>query len=148
MGVESTTSGADSRTPCDRLAITSSMHTGEQLGPYEILSPLGAGGMGEVYRAHDKRLGRDVALKILPAEVANDPARRERFEREARALAALNHPNIIAIYDVGEGYIVGELVDGRTLSGDKLSLRQILDIAIQMRPVWQQLMTRASCIAI
>src|SRR5580692_2865179 len=90
-----------------------------RLGPYEILAPLGAGGMGEVYRARDTRLGREVALKILPPEVAEDPSRRQRFEQEARAVAALNHPNIVAIYDVGaEGsvsYIVSELVDGEPL---------------------------------
>src|SRR5882757_6248423 len=93
---------------------------GTHLGPYEIVAPLGAGGMGEVYRARDSRLGRDVALKILPVEVANDPSRRQRFELEARAVAALNHPNIVAIYDVGEGYIVSELVDGEPLRGGKL----------------------------
>src|ERR1039458_3827559 len=98
---------------------------GDQLGPYEILSPLGAGGMGEVYRARDKRLGRDVAVKILPPEVANDPLRRQRFEQEARAVAALNHPNIVAVYDVGEGYFVSELVDGPPLSSAKLGLRKI-----------------------
>jgi serine/threonine protein kinase len=71
--------------------------------------------MGEVYRARDTRLGRDVALKILPAELAHDQARRQRFEQEARAVAALNHPNIVAVYDVGENYFIEELVDGETL---------------------------------
>ena len=80
--------------------------SGDKLGPYEIVAPLGAGGMGEVYRARDTRLVRDVALKILSAEVANDPTRRQRFDLEARAVAALNHPNIVAVYDVGEGYII------------------------------------------
>jgi serine/threonine protein kinase len=70
---------------------------GDRLGPYEVLEPIGAGGMGEVYRARDTRLGRDVALKILPAGFANDPARRQRFELEARAVAALTHPNIVAV---------------------------------------------------
>src|SRR5436190_10951749 len=102
-----------------------------RLGPYEILTPLGAGGMGEVYRARDTRLGRDVALKILPADVANDPSRRQRFELEARAVTALNHPNIVAVYDVGENYIVSELVDGEPLRG-KFALRKILDIAVQI----------------
>src|SRR5262249_1976875 len=92
---------------------------GDKLGPYEILAPLGAGGMGEVYRARDTRLGRDVALKILPPEVAADPGRRQRFEQEARAVAALNHPNIVAIYDVAfdgrAAFIVSELVQGETL---------------------------------
>ena len=108
------------------------MSPGDQLGPYEVLSLLGAGGMGEVYRARDKRLGRDVALKILPAEVAQDPARRQRFELEARALAALNHPNIVAVYDVGENYIVSEVVDGPPLGGVKLGLRKTIEVAIQI----------------
>ncbi len=88
--------------------------------------------MGEVYRAHDTRLGRDVALKILPSEVANDPVRRSRFEQEARAVAALNHPNIVAVYDVGDGYMVSELVDGESLRGAKFGLRKTLDIAAQI----------------
>ena len=108
------------------------LSAGTRLGPYEILAPLGAGGMGEVYRARDTRLGREVALKILPAEMANDPSRRQRFELEARAVAALNHPNIVAVYDVGEGYIVSELVDGESLRGKKFALRKTLDIAVQL----------------
>ena len=92
---------------------------GTRLGPYEILSPLGAGGMGEVYRARDTRLGREVALKVLPEALAQDPDRLSRFEREARAASALNHPNIVTIHEIGsEGetpYIAMELVDGRTL---------------------------------
>jgi eukaryotic-like serine/threonine-protein kinase len=102
------------------------------LGPYEILAPLGAGGMGEVYRARDTRLGREVALKILPAEMADDASRRQRFEQEARAVAALNHPNIVAIHDVGDGYIITELVDGESLRGAKFGLRKALDIAVQI----------------
>ncbi len=105
---------------------------GTRLGPYEVLAPLGVGGMGEVYRAHDTRLARDVALKILPPEVAGDPSRRARFEREARAVAALSHPNIVAVYDVGEGYMVSELVEGETLRGAKFGLRKTLDIAGQI----------------
>jgi hypothetical protein len=88
--------------------------------------------MGEVYRAHDTRLGRDVALKILPPEVAGDSSRRARFEQEARALAALNHSNIVAVYDVGDGYMVSELVDGETLRGTKFGLRKTLEIAAQI----------------
>jgi len=88
--------------------------------------------MGEVYRARDTRLGRDVALKILPSDVANDLPRRQRFEMEARAVAALNHPNIVAVYDVGEGYIVSELVDGEPLRNAKLALRKTLDVAAQI----------------
>jgi serine/threonine protein kinase/WD40 repeat protein len=109
---------------------------GTQLGPYEIMAPLGAGGMGEVYRARDSRLGRDVALKILPAEVANDASRRQRFELEARAVAALSHPNVVAVHDVGTEngvfYIVSELVDGESLRSVKFGLRKTLDIAVQI----------------
>ncbi|MGB6546945.1 MAG: serine/threonine-protein kinase, partial [Candidatus Acidiferrales bacterium] len=93
---------------------------GTKLGPYEIVAPLGAGGMGEVYRARDTRLDREVAIKILPAHLSSEPQRRERFEREARAVSALNHPHICALYDVGrEGdtdYLVMELVEGETLA--------------------------------
>jgi eukaryotic-like serine/threonine-protein kinase len=88
--------------------------------------------MGEVYRARDPRLGRDVALKILPADVATDPSRRQRFETEARAVAALNHPNIVAVYDVGEGFIVSELVEGEPLGGARFGLRKTLEIAAQI----------------
>jgi len=93
--------------------------TGTRFGPYEILAPLGAGGMGEVYRARDTRLGREVAVKVLPEEFASDPERRARFEKEARVLAALNHRNVVAIYDVGEAdgrmFLVSELLVGATL---------------------------------
>jgi len=92
---------------------------GTRLGPYDILAPLGAGGMGEVYRARDSRLGRDVAIKVLPASFASDPDRLRRFELEARATGMLNHPNILAVYDIGthEGapYLVTELLEGDTL---------------------------------
>src|SRR3970040_2073167 len=88
--------------------------------PYEILAPLGAGGMGEVYRARDKRLGRDVAIKVLPSSFAIDPERMVRFDREARLLAALNHPHIGAIHGVEEAEgvraLVLELVEGQTLA--------------------------------
>lgn len=93
-----------------------SVAAGSRLGPYEILAPLGAGSMGEVYRARDGRLGREVAIKVLPAELAGDAERLERFEREARAAAALNHPNILAVHDLGthEGapFLVCELLEG------------------------------------
>lgn len=109
---------------------------GHKLGPYEILAPIGAGGMGEVYRARDGRLGREVALKILPADVANVPSRRRRFELEARAVAALNHPNIVSIYDVGDeagfSFIVSELVDGEPLRAGKFGLRKTLDVGVQI----------------
>src|SRR5580700_10316850 len=97
------------------MALTS----GTKLGPYEIVAPLGAGGMGEVYRARDLRLGRDVALKILPESFARDADRLRRFEQEARAVAALNHPNILAVFDIGEQngspFIVSELLEGESL---------------------------------
>ena len=97
---------------------------GTRLGPYAIVSPVGCGGMGEVYRAHDSRLGRDVAIKVLPAEVSRDPERRQRFDREARAIAALNHPHICAVHDIGEqdglDYLVMELLDGESLA-DRLT---------------------------
>src|SRR5213083_610752 len=90
-----------------------------RLGPYEIVMPLGAGGMGEVYRARDTRLGREVAVKVLPEPFARDPDRLARFEREARAVAALSHPNILAIHDYGTDgavtYAVMELLEGETL---------------------------------
>ena len=92
---------------------------GTRYGVYEIVAPLGAGGMGEVYKARDPRLDRLVALKILPGDFANDATARERFEREARAASALNHPNILSVFDVGRDagaeYLVTELVDGTTL---------------------------------
>src|SRR6266498_4412310 len=93
--------------------------SGTKLGPYEILAPLGAGGMGEVYRARDTRLGRDVAVKVLPPSLSADGDRLHRFEQEACAASALNHPNILSIYDVGthEGspYVVAEMLEGQTL---------------------------------
>ena len=92
---------------------------GTRVGHYVIEAPLGAGGMGEVYRAHDPRLGRDVALKVLRAEVANDQTRLERFTREARAVAALNHPHIVTIYSTEEAdgvrFMTMELVEGQSL---------------------------------
>jgi len=84
---------------------------GVRLGPYEVLGPIGTGGMGEVWRARDGRLGREVALKLLPAELAADPDRLRRFEQEARATAALSHPNILAIFDVGSHDGVPYLVE-------------------------------------
>src|SRR6266852_5060044 len=92
---------------------------GTTLGAYQILAPIGSGGMGEVYQAHDTKLGRDVALKVLPEAFAHDPQRLSRFRREAKLLASLNHPNIAAIYgleeDAGRNYLVMELVPGETL---------------------------------
>src|SRR5215510_6005483 len=92
---------------------------GSHLGPYEIQSPIGAGGMGEVYKATDTRLNRTVAVKVLPDHVASDPDLKQRFEREAKALAALSHPNICPVYDVGRhngvDFLVMEYFDGETL---------------------------------
>jgi eukaryotic-like serine/threonine-protein kinase len=114
--------------------------SGTKLGPYEILAPLGAGGMGEVYRAKDPRLGRDVAIKVLPASFSADADRLRRFEQEARAAGILNHPNITAVYDIGQHdgapYVVQELLEGETLrsalSGGKLSQRKAIDWALQI----------------
>jgi serine/threonine protein kinase len=92
-----------------------SLSAGTKLGPYEIQSPLGAGGMGEVYRARDTRLDRTVAIKVLPQYLADTPEARQRFEREARAVSALNHPHICTLHDVGPNYLVMELVEGETL---------------------------------
>ena len=113
-----------------------SVAPGTRLGPYEIGSPLGAGGMGEVYRARDTKLGRDVALKVLPATFATDPERIARFRREAQVLASLNHPHIAAIYgfedSAGIHALVMELVEGPTLA-DRVALRAIpLDEALQL----------------
>jgi len=113
---------------------------GSKLGPYEVLAPLGAGGMGEVYRAKDARLGRDVALKVLPTDVARDADRRSRFEQESRAASALAHPNIVTVYDVGESdsmvWIAMELVEGRTvrdlLASGPLPARRALEIGTQV----------------
>jgi serine/threonine-protein kinase len=92
------------------------LSVGDKLGPYEVLAPLGAGGMGEVYRAKDTRLKRDVAVKVLPEAFARDPDRMARFTREAQMLASLNHPNIAAIYGVEERALVMELVEGPILA--------------------------------
>jgi len=112
--------------------------TGMQLGPYQILAPLGAGGMGEVYRARDTRLDREVAIKVLPDLLAKDVDRRARFEREARAVAALSHPNILAIHDYGSdtecSFAVMELLEGQSLRErllqGPLPWRKAVEIAI------------------
>src|SRR5436190_19584411 len=106
------------------------LSAGTRLGPYEILAPLGAGGMGEVYRARDPRVGREVAIKVS-AERFSD-----RFEREVRAVAALNHPNVCHVYDVGPNYLVMELLEGQTLrqhiGGKPLPLEELLELGIQI----------------
>jgi eukaryotic-like serine/threonine-protein kinase len=117
-----------------------SISSGTRLGPYEILAPIGAGGMGEVYRARDSRLERDVAIKVLPLDFSRDAERARRFEQEARAVAALNHPNILAIHDIGSHdggpYIVSELLDGQTvrepLVDGPLPVRKAVEYARQI----------------
>ena len=113
-----------------------SRDVGEQLGPYQILAPLGAGGMGEVYRARDTRLDRSVAIKVLPGHIAQREDARARFEREARAVASLNHPNICTLFDIGPNYMVMELIEGETLAAriekDALPLEQALTYATQI----------------
>jgi eukaryotic-like serine/threonine-protein kinase len=117
-----------------------SLTSGTKLGPYEIQSPLGAGGMGEVYRARDTRLGRDVALKILPESFVREGDRLHRFEQEARAVAALNHPNVLAIFDTGQEngspYLVSELLEGETLrtllDGGVLPQRKTIEYGVQI----------------
>src|SRR3954454_2423627 len=114
--------------------------SGTKLGPYEIQSLLGAGGMGEVYRAHDSRLDRTVAVKVLPASFSADRDRMQRFAQEARAAAALNHPNILSIFDIGDQqgslYVVSELLEGETLRerlrNGPVSIRKAIDYALQV----------------
>ena len=116
------------------------LSAGTKLGPYEIVAPIGAGGMGEVYKAKDTRLGREVAIKVLPAGLWADPDRLRRFEQEARAAGLLNHPNITTVYDVGEHqdapYVVQELLEGETLRSalarGSLSPREAIDYAVQI----------------
>src|SRR5213594_3196545 len=113
---------------------------GTKLGRYEIISQLGAGGMGEVYRARDEKLNRDVAIKVLPATLSQDADRLRRFEQEAQAAGALNHPNILSVYDVGthDGapYVVSELLEGETLrerlDGPPMPQRKAVDYAVQI----------------
>ena len=117
-----------------------SLEPGQKLGPYEILVALGAGGMGEVYRARDTRLDRDVAIKVLPAHLTADDTARQRLEREAKAVSALSHPNICTLYDVGHDgdvdYLVIEYLEGETLAQrlarEPLATHEMLDCAIQI----------------
>jgi serine/threonine protein kinase len=114
--------------------------SGTRLGPYEVTGPLGAGGMGEVYRARDPRLDRTVALKILPAVLSSDPVLKQRFEREAKAVSSLNHPHICVLHDVGSqdglDYLVMEYIDGETLAKrlekGPLPLEQVLKHGAQI----------------
>src|SRR5206468_8830314 len=114
--------------------------SGTKLGPYEIQCPLGAGGMGEVYRARDLRLGRDVAIKVLPAHLSADPELRQRMEREARAISSLNHPHICTLHDIGSqdsvNFLVMEYLEGQTLAArlakGPLPLDQIVNIGTEI----------------
>src|SRR5437773_10795734 len=122
------------------------LNAGTKLGPYEIVAPLGAGGMGEVYKARDTRLDRTVAIKVLPSALAMDPALRERFDREARVISSLSHPHICPLFDVGDhegtAFLVMELLDGETLEarlaqaqppkGPGLGVDEALRIAIHI----------------
>src|SRR6266511_3025099 len=117
-----------------------SIAAGTKLGRYEIRSKIGEGGMGEVYRAHDEKLNRDVAIKVLPAALSENSDRLHRFEQEAQAAGSLNHPNILAVYDVGTHesapYVVSEMLEGETLRGvlddGPLSTRKAIDCATQI----------------
>ena len=129
---------------------------GQTLGHYRVLEEIGSGGMGEVYRACDDRLGREVALKVLKPSLANDRDRLRRFEQEARAAAALNHPNIVAVYDIGmhngAPYIVSELLQGRLCgNGSSMALsrcaRRLIAVS-RSRRVWWPPTRSASCTAI
>jgi serine/threonine protein kinase len=125
---------------------SAALQPGHRLGPYEIVAPLGAGGMGRVYRARDPRIGRDVAVKVLPTDVADDSDRVRRFAQEAQAVGRLNHPNLLVVFDVGRvpdelpgagsPYLVTELVEGRTLreelTGQALGPAVSIDIARQL----------------
>jgi serine/threonine protein kinase len=114
--------------------------SGTKLGPYEIVSVLGAGGMGEVYRAHDTRLGRDVAIKVLPQHLRSNPDLKARFEREARTISSLNHPHICHLYDIGSqdgtDYLVMEYLDGEALDHHlqrgALPMKQVLECGVQI----------------
>jgi eukaryotic-like serine/threonine-protein kinase len=116
------------------------LSSGTRLGPYEILSALGAGGMGEVYKAHDKNLERPVALKVLPVHVTHDPQRLRRFRAEARAASSLNHPHILVVHDFGDfngrPFMVTEFVEGQTLrqriNADPITVRDAVDITTQV----------------
>src|SRR5260370_2993463 len=116
------------------------LNSGTRLGPFEIVTVLGAGGMGEVYRAKDTRLGRDVAIKILPSSISADPIAKQRFEREAKTISGLNHPNICVLHDVGSqdgvDYLVMECLEGQTLAArlkkGPLPFSEVLKISIEI----------------
>src|SRR6202142_4159221 len=131
------------------------LSSGTKLGPYEIQSLLGAGGMGEVYRASDARLDRTVAIKVLPSSFSADRDRMQRFAQEARAAAALNHPNILSIFDIGDEqgspYVVSELLEGETLRErlrtGSLSVRKAIEYGLQVHAGWRRRTKKALCIA-
>ena len=129
------------------------LSSGTKLGPYEIQSPLGAGGMGEVYRAKDTRLERTVAIKILPAHLSSDPLLKQRFEREAKAISSLNHPHICTLHDVGHqdgtDFLVMEYLEGETLAQrlnkGPLPLAELLKILLTYLTPWNRRTGQASC---
>jgi eukaryotic-like serine/threonine-protein kinase len=131
------------------------LQPGDRLGPYEIVAPLGAGGMGEVYRARDPRLDREVAVKVLPSAASQDRDRLQRFQHEARAASALDHPNILAVHDVGSHdgvpYLVCELLEGETLRhairGARLTTAKAVGYAAQVADGLAAAHERASPIA-
>src|SRR5438094_7099007 len=118
------------------IAGTMALNGGSRLGPYEILMPIGAGGMGEVYKAADTRLNRTVAIKVLPPHFSDNPEMKQRFEREAQTIASLNHPNICTLYDVGRqdgtDFLVMEYLDGETLTARLLRGPLPLDEALKV----------------
>ncbi len=140
------------------------LSSGTTLGPYEIQAPIGAGGMGEVYKARDTRLDRTVAIKVLPEHVAADPDLKQRFEREAKTISSLNHPHICTLYDIGSqdgiDFLVMEYLDGETLAQrltkGALPIDRALQIATQIAdallkvlirpPKWKSLVTQLDCI--
>ena len=147
---------ASVRRQTDIIPATAVLQPGARLGPYEVVSALGAGGMGEVYRARDTRLDRTVAIKVLPETLAADPQFRERFDREARAISQLDHPHICALYDMGDqagtAYLVMEYLEGETLA-DRLAkgalpLDQALTIAIEIGSALDKAHRQASFTAI
>ena len=127
------------------------LEPGSRLGPYEITARAGAGGMGEVWRGRDTRLGRDVAIKVLPAEFAENAQLRARLDREARSISALSHPHICTLFDVGEGFLVMEFIEGESLaarlSRGPLSLTEVLRYGSRSLPHSTLHIARDSCIA-
>ena len=129
--------------------------SGTKLGRYEVRAKIGEGGMGEVYRTRDEKLNRDVAIKVLPREFSENEERLHRFEQEAQAAGALNHPNILVVHQIethdGAPYIVAEFLEGETLrermGGVALPQRKAIDYALQARTAWQPLMKKESFIA-